>query len=68
MFEQLSNQFSTIINRLQGYKYLSTDHIDTALVEIKTALIEADVALSVIDKFSEGNQEAKQQIFISIKI
>ena len=54
MFEQLSNQFSTIVNRLQGYKYLSTDHIDTALVEIKTALIEADVALSVIDKFSEA--------------
>ena len=51
MFEQLSNQFSTIVNRLQGYKYLSKDHIDNALAEIKTALIDADVALSVIDEF-----------------
>ena len=54
MFEQLSNQFSTIVNRLQGYKYLSADHIDNALAEIKVALIEADVALSVVDKFNEA--------------
>ena len=54
MFEQLSNQFSTIVNRLQGYKYLSTDHIDNALEEIKVALIEADVALFVVDKFNEA--------------
>ena len=54
MFEQLSNQFGTIVNRLQGYKYLSAEHIDNALTEIKTALIEADVALSVVDKFSEA--------------
>ena len=54
MFEQLSNQFSTIVNRLQGYKYLSKDHIDNALAEIKIALIEADVALSVVDEFSNA--------------
>ena len=54
MFEQLSNQFSSIVNRLQGYKYLSVDHIDNALAEIKVALIEADVALSVVDQFSEA--------------
>ena len=54
MFEQLSNQFSNIVNRLQGYKHLSADHIDNALAEIKIALIEADVALSVVDQFSEA--------------
>ncbi len=54
MFEQLSNQFGAIVNRLQGYKYLSAEHIDNALAEIKTALIEADVALFVVDKFSDA--------------
>ena len=54
MFTQLSNQFSTIVNRLQGYKYLSKDHIDNALAEIKVALIEADVALSIVDEFSDA--------------
>ena len=54
MFEQLSNQFSSIVNRLQGYKYLSADHIDNALAEIRVALIEADVALSVIDQFTKA--------------
>ena len=64
MFEQLSNQFSTIVNRLQGYKYLSKDHIDGALAEIKTALIEADVALSVVDEFCEAIRSKASNIHI----
>ena len=65
MFEQLSNQFSTIVNRLQGYKYLSADHIDNALAEIKVALIEAAVALSVVDQFSKAirNKAADIRIY-----
>ena len=64
MLEQLSNQFSTIVNRLQGYKYLSKDHIDGALAEIKTALIEADVALSVVDGFCEAIRSKASDIHI----
>lgn len=64
MFDQLSNQFSTIVNRLQGYKYLSEDHIANALAEIKTALIEADVALSVTDLFCNAVQSKASDIRI----
>jgi len=51
MFGQLSQKFSTIVSRLQGYKYLSIDHIDKAVTDIRVALIEADVALSIVEDF-----------------
>ena len=64
MFEQLSNQFSTIVNRLQGYKYLSPDHITNAIAEIRVALIEADVALAVVDQFCNAIRSKAGEIRI----
>ena len=64
MFEQLSNQFSTIVNRLQGYKYLSPDHITNAIAEIRVALIEADVALVVVDQFCNAIRSKAGEIRI----
>ncbi|MBC6413865.1 MAG: signal recognition particle protein [Chromatiales bacterium] len=68
MFEQLSNQFSTIANRLQGYKRLSGDHINNILTEIREALINADVALSVVDSFCSAIRDKASDIRIQKNI
>jgi signal recognition particle subunit SRP54 len=51
MFESLSNNFSKIINKITSRGLLSEDDIDQAMREIRIALLEADVALSVVREF-----------------
>ena len=48
MFEALSGRFSDIFNRLGRHGVLSEAQIMSALREVRVALLEADVALSVV--------------------
>ena len=51
MFESLSNRFSDVFDRLRRHGALSEADVDTAMREIRVALLEADVALPVVKDF-----------------
>ncbi|MEO7051454.1 MAG: signal recognition particle protein [Rhodanobacter sp.] len=48
MFESLSQRLSTTVNRLRGRGRLTDENIREALREVRIALLEADVALPVV--------------------
>jgi signal recognition particle subunit SRP54 len=47
MFENLTNKLETIFSKLKNAPSLTEDQVDSGLKEIRLALLEADVALSV---------------------
>jgi signal recognition particle subunit SRP54 len=51
MFDNLTSRFSSVIKTLRGEARLTEDNIQEALREVRMALLEADVALSVIKEF-----------------
>ncbi|NND45145.1 MAG: signal recognition particle protein [Xanthomonadales bacterium] len=51
MFENLTQRLSQTVNRLQGKGRLTEDSIREALREVRIALLEADVALPVVQAF-----------------
>ena len=51
MFDTLSENLGSIFDRLRGRGALSEKDVDAALGEIRTALLEADVALPVVRAF-----------------
>ncbi|MDE2316033.1 MAG: signal recognition particle receptor subunit alpha, partial [Xanthomonadaceae bacterium] len=48
MFESLSQRLSATVNRLRGRGRLTEENIREALREVRIALLEADVALPVV--------------------
>ncbi|UJF24353.1 signal recognition particle protein [Suttonella sp. R2A3] len=48
MFEQLSDRLQGTIKKLKGQSRITEDNISDALREVRMALIEADVAISVV--------------------
>ena len=54
MFDALSDRLDRIASRLKSRGRLSEADLDEALQEIRTALLEADVELSVIRGFLDG--------------
>jgi len=57
MFNQLSDRLAGIFDRLRGRGALSEADVTAALREIRIALLEADVALSVVKTFIEEVRE-----------
>lgn len=57
MFESLSDRLGGIFGRLRGKGALSEADVDTAMREIRVALLEADVALPVVKQFVENVRE-----------
>ncbi len=57
MFTQLSDRLSNSINKLRGQGRLTDQNIKEAIAEIRRALIEADVALPVIQQFIDSVRE-----------
>ncbi len=57
MFENLSERLSTVFDRLTRQGALSENDVITALREVRTALLEADVALSVTRSFVRAVQK-----------
>jgi len=53
MFENLTNKLETILSKLKNAPSLTEDQVDSGLKEIRLALLEADVALSVAKEFIE---------------
>lgn len=51
MFESLSERFDAVFTRLRGRGRLGDAEVDAALREIRVALLEADVNLSVVKAF-----------------
>ncbi len=57
MFENLTDRLSVTLKNLRGQGRLSEDNIKDSLREVRQALLEADVALSVVRDFIEGVKE-----------
>jgi signal recognition particle subunit SRP54 len=53
MFSSLSDNLSKIFDKLRGKGYLNDDDVNTAMREIRIALLEADVSLPVVKEFIE---------------
>lgn len=51
MFESLQSRLGTVFDRLRGRGALGEADVDEALAEVRTALLEADVALPVVKDF-----------------
>lgn len=52
MFESLSSKFAGALGALRSRGKISEKDIDAATVDIRTALLEADVALEVVEDFT----------------
>jgi signal recognition particle subunit SRP54 len=57
MFGRLTDRLSEIFNKLRGKAMLCATDVDQALRDIRIALLEADVALSVAKNFIESIRE-----------
>ena len=51
MFDSLSDRLGTVFRKLRSRGKLHPKQVDAALEEIRTALLEADAALEVVDDF-----------------
>jgi signal recognition particle subunit SRP54 len=54
MFENLTNKLESIFSKLKKAPSLSEEQVDSGLKEIRQALLEADVALSVAKEFIQN--------------
>ena len=57
MFEGLSERLGSVFDRLRRRGALSEADVDTAMREVRVALLEADVALPVVKQFVERVRE-----------
>ena len=62
MFKQLTNRLSTLSSKLTSETYLSESIVKEALIEIRNALIEADVAVDIAKQFVDGLQSKIKDI------
>ena len=53
MFEELTNQFENAVKAFKGEAKISEENVDEALKQVRRALLEADVSLSVVKEFIE---------------
>jgi signal recognition particle subunit SRP54 len=57
MFESLSDRLQRVFKELRGEGHLTEFHVDQALEEIRTALLEADVSLPVVRDLAAAIRE-----------
>ncbi len=57
MFESLSDRMQGVFKELRGEGHLTEFHLEQALREIRLCLLEADVALPVVKRFTEKVKE-----------
>ncbi len=53
MFDRLSEGFNSAIRKLSGQGTITEANVREAMAEVRTALLEADVNLKVVDQFCE---------------
>jgi len=51
MFDNITNSLSKVFDSFSGKKFISEDHLNEAMREIRVALLEADVSLVVAKEF-----------------
>jgi signal recognition particle subunit SRP54 len=54
MFESLSSKFSGALGALRSRGKISEKDIERAIADIRSALLESDVALEVVENFAEN--------------
>ena len=54
MFDRLTSSLSWALNSLSGRGHLTEDNIAETLREVRLALLDADVALSVVKTFTDA--------------
>ena len=64
MFESLSSNLSKIINKITSRGLLTEENIDQAMREIRVALLEADVSLSVVKELTNKIKEQFDKVFL----
>ena len=57
MFESLTSSLTNIIQKMQSKHVISSEDFDSTMEEVKIALLEADVALSVVKDFINNVKE-----------
>ena len=57
MFDSLSDRLQRVMKGLRGEGHLTEFHVDEALKEIRTGLLEADVHLDVVKGFTQRVRE-----------
>lgn len=68
MFEHLGDRLQGTIKKLRGQSRISEDNIQTALREVRMALIEADVALPVVKDITAAIRETAIGTEVSQKL
>ena len=53
MFDRLSQGFNNVFRRLSGRGTITESNVREALEEVRTALLEADTALDVVNEFCD---------------
>jgi signal recognition particle subunit SRP54 len=54
MFDRLSEGFSNVLRKLSGQSTITEGNVREALEDVRTALLEADVSLDVVNEFIDG--------------
>ena len=67
MFEGLSNKFSDVFGALRKKGRITESDIDATCEELRVALLEADVALSVIEKFVARVRQRSLEVLPEIR-
>lgn len=62
MFETLTSRFSGVFSALRSRGKLSSSDIEAACAQIRQALLESDVALSVVEEFVERIQSKSNEV------
>ena len=56
MFEELTQRFESVFNKLRGRGKLSEQNVTEAMRDVKRALLEADVNYKVVKQFTADIQ------------
>ncbi len=69
MFSFLTNKLSSIFSTITGKGYLSEKNMQEALMSVRTALLEADVPVGLVDTFIEEikGEAVGKKIFTSLR-
>jgi signal recognition particle subunit SRP54 len=68
MFDALGDKLEQVFKRLRGHGRITESHMTEALRDVRMALLEADVALPVVTKFTESirQQALGQEVLRSL--
>ena len=69
MFDNLTDRFNDVFRQLSGRGRISESNVREAMVQVRTALLEADVHVQVVDTFTESvvTRALGQEVLSSLK-